>query len=136
MTVARYLERQGLLEECIAWLQHHYPKVKYFLSHILFFLILRYFLSHILFSLIFSHNYIFSPGVADTLWQAPPPVPPSQARQDQDEASWFFINLCNQNFKENHKITIFAISNQRWDQLILILHIIYIYICAKKKRCN
>lgn len=26
MTVARYLERHGLLEECISWLQQHYPK--------------------------------------------------------------------------------------------------------------
>ena len=28
MTVARYLERHGLLEECISWLQQHYPKVE------------------------------------------------------------------------------------------------------------
>ena len=27
MTVARYLERKGLMEDCITWLQRHYPKV-------------------------------------------------------------------------------------------------------------
>ena len=33
MTVARYLERHGLLEECISWLQQHYPKVERLLEN-------------------------------------------------------------------------------------------------------
>ena len=125
MTVARYLERQGLMEECITWLQHHYPKVKYFrpLFHIF---------SNL--NIIYPEQIvILSPGGPNALWEDPSSIPPSQAGQDKDEVSGVFINLCNQNFKENHKITIFSISNQRWDQLILDS---IIYICAKKIRCN
>ena len=96
MTVARYLERQGLMEDCITWLQHHYPKVKYFLQ--------KSWTSFIVFYL------VLPPGGANALWQASSSITASQAWQDKDEASVHFTKyLFNQNLVDFSQF-IFAIQ--------------------------
>ena len=71
MTVARYLERHGLLEECIGWLKQHYPKVEHLLQNNKF---------------SFCEIVLWL-GIAHILRNASSPIPPSKAGQDQDEVS-------------------------------------------------